>query len=157
MYYEKNEAAAMFVKKRDVAVIKRTCWEGHYLYHPKSIFNLEGSIGALVEPESEIVSMLNSLARVWVFVDDFKDWQSHNYQHTSGKTVQLDHNHSNVCHIFFDDNFRILGIDSIVHSLNKDGGSYNGGCYNLPSVSNNLHLEVCQGPRDETKAFSVSL
>ena len=64
--------------------------------------------------ESDIMAMLNSLTGVWGFVDDFTYWQRHDYHHTSGKPVWLDHAHPNVHHIFFDDNLRTMDIDSIV-------------------------------------------
>ena len=73
--------------------------EGNHPSYPKSIplhvhlepGRINRSSGGIVfelpsgqryNKESEIATMLNSLAGVWGFVDDFDYWQSQNYHHT---------------------------------------------------------------------------
>lgn len=48
------------------------------------------------------------------YIDDFKKWQAHNYNHHSGKPLWIDPHDKKHHHIIFDDNFRALDEDSIV-------------------------------------------
>ncbi|PVD24171.1 hypothetical protein C0Q70_14641 [Pomacea canaliculata] len=64
--------------------------------------------------ERDIYRYLSNSQGVVGYMDDFRYWQAHNYNHHAGKPLWIDTSDLHHHHMFFDDNFRALDEDSIV-------------------------------------------